>query len=85
MDIMLEGEMDGITTAQEIRSRFNIPAIYLTAYADDDTLRRASITEPYGYLLKPFEERDLHTTIEMALYKQRQKKPCVVVMRFLQP
>jgi PAS domain S-box-containing protein len=71
MDIMLEGALDGISAAAQIWNCFNIPVIYLTAYADDDTLRRASITEPHGYLLKPFEERELHTTIEMALYKHR--------------
>jgi two-component system, cell cycle sensor histidine kinase and response regulator CckA len=69
MDIRLSGEMDGIATAAEIRSRYQTPVVYLTAYADDDTLRRASITEPYGYVLKPFDERELRTVIEMALYK----------------
>jgi PAS domain S-box-containing protein len=71
MDIMLAGEMDGVEAAEQIRQRFNIPVIYLTAYVDDDTLQRARITEPFGYLLKPFEERELHTTIEMALYKHK--------------
>jgi CheY-like chemotaxis protein len=71
MDIMLEGELDGVEAAEQIRERFNIPVIYLTACADDDTLQRARITEPFGYLLKPFEERELHTTIEMALYKHK--------------
>jgi PAS domain S-box-containing protein/putative nucleotidyltransferase with HDIG domain len=69
MDIVLEGEMDGIQAAEIIRSRFDIPVVYLTAYADDNTLERAKITEPFGYILKPFEDRALHTTIEMALYK----------------
>jgi two-component system phosphate regulon sensor histidine kinase PhoR len=71
MDIMLDGEMDGIEAAGQIRKQFGIPVVFLTAYADEDTLRRAKITEPFGYLLKPFEERELHTTIEMALYKHR--------------
>ncbi len=69
MDIMLKGEMTGIEAAESIRMQFNIPIIYLTAYADDSTLKKAKITEPYGYILKPFKEIDLHTTIEMALYK----------------
>ncbi|MBW1740452.1 MAG: PAS domain S-box protein, partial [Deltaproteobacteria bacterium] len=69
MDIMLQGELDGIEAADQIRSRFNIPIIYLTAYADDKTLERAKITEPFGYIIKPFEDRELHTTVEMALYK----------------
>ncbi len=71
MDIRLKGKMDGIEAAEQIRTRFNIPVVYLTAYADDDTLERAKITEPFGYIIKPFQERDLHTTIEMALYKHR--------------
>lgn len=69
MDIVLKGAIDGIEAAKKIRSDFRIPIIYLTAYEDGDTLDRAKITEPLGYILKPFEERDLHTTLEMALYK----------------
>ncbi len=69
MDIVLKGEIDGIEAASQIRSRYKIPIIYLTAYEDEDTLDRAKVTEPLGYILKPFEERDLHTTLEMALYK----------------
>ncbi|UJR83658.1 PAS domain S-box protein [Sandaracinus amylolyticus] len=69
MDIRLEGECDGIAAAQEIRERFQVPVIYLTAYADDHTLRRARVTEPFGYLLKPFEDSQLRTVVEMALHK----------------
>lgn len=69
MDIMLEGTIDGIDTAAEIKKRHNIPIIYLTAYADNDTFKRAKITEPFGYIIKPFEDRELNLTIEMALYK----------------
>jgi len=71
MDIMLKGEIDGIQAAGEIRSRFNIPVIYLTAYSDEETLERAKLTEPYGYILKPFEEDDLRTAIEIALYRHQ--------------
>ena len=71
MDIFLNGVMDGIQAAGQIRARYNIPIIYLTAYADSSTLQRAKVTEPFGYVLKPFEERELLTTIEMALYKYR--------------
>jgi len=71
MDIMLQGEIDGITAAERIRARFDIPVIFLTAYADEKTLQRAKLTEPYGYLVKPFQERELHITIDMALYKHR--------------
>ena len=71
MDIMLKGDMDGIVTAGVIKDRLKVPVIYLTAFSDNETLSRAKITEPYGYLLKPFEERELHSTIEIALYKHK--------------
>ncbi len=71
MDIVLKNEMDGIETAGQLRSLFNIPVIYLTAYTDKKTLERAKVTEPLGYIVKPFEERELHTAVEMALYKSR--------------
>jgi len=69
MDIMLKGEMNGIETASQIKAELKIPVIYLTAYADEATLAKAKVTEPYGYIIKPFKEIDLHTSIEMALYK----------------
>jgi two-component system response regulator LytT len=69
MDIMLKGEMSGIDAAEIVRDTLNIPIVFLTAYADESTLNRAKITEPYGYIIKPFKEVDLHTTIEMAIYK----------------
>jgi len=71
MDIRLKAEMDGVEAAAIIRDNFDIPVIYLTAYADDDTLQRAKITSPYGYIIKPFEERELHTAIEIGLHKHR--------------
>ena len=71
MDIVIEGKIDGIEAADQIRKRFNIPVVYLTAYADEDILERAKITEPFGYMVKPFDERELHSTIEMALYKHK--------------
>jgi diguanylate cyclase (GGDEF)-like protein/PAS domain S-box-containing protein len=71
MDIILEGKLDGIAAAETIRRRLAIPVIYLTAHADTYTLERAKITEPFGYILKPFEERELHGHIEIALYKHR--------------
>ena len=74
MDIVLQGKMDGIESAGEIRSRLNIPVIFLTAYADDKTIERAKLTEPFGYLIKPFDERELQTCVQMALYKHRQEK-----------
>jgi len=69
MDIMLQGKTNGVLAADEIYSKFNIPIVYLTAYADEKTLQKAKKAEPFGYLLKPFEERELQTTIEIALYK----------------
>ena len=69
MDIRLKGGMDGIEAAQHLRAKFNTPVIYLTAHADDATLQRAKTTAPFGYLTKPFEERELHSTLDMALYK----------------
>lgn len=74
MDIMLPGEMDGVEAAERIQALFDIPVIYITAYADEDTLQRAKITEPYGYLVKPFRERELNITIDMALYKHRMER-----------
>jgi adenylate cyclase len=71
MDISLKGNLDGIQTAEIISEKFDIPVVYLTALTDDETLKRARITEPFGYLLKPFDERNLHSTIEMALYKHK--------------
>lgn len=69
MDIHIKGGMDGIDTVRQMRDQLAIPVIYLTAFADFATLERAKLTEPYGYLIKPFEERELAITIEMALHK----------------
>ncbi len=74
MDIMLQGAIDGVTAAERIRARLAIPVVYLTAYADEQTLQRAKITEPYGYLVKPFKERELHIAIDMALYKHQMER-----------
>lgn len=69
MDIVLKGEMDGITASGIIKEELRIPVLYLTAYADTQTINRAKVTEPYGYIIKPFEESDVVTAIEIALYK----------------
>jgi PAS domain S-box-containing protein len=71
MDIRLQGEMDGVTAAGLIRERFRLPVVFLTANSEDATLERAKRTEPYGYILKPFDDRELKSTIEMALYKHQ--------------
>jgi len=74
MDIVLKGDMDGIEAANEIMSQYHIPVVYLTAFSDEEMLARAKITEPFGYLIKPFDEKELHTTIEMALYKNKMER-----------
>lgn len=74
MDIVLKGDIDGVEAAETIRSRLHVPVIYLTAYSDEHTLNRAKVTEPSGYILKPFDERELHTTIEVAMYRHTMQK-----------
>ena len=69
MDIRLKGAMNGVEAAQEIRARFDIPVVYLTALADENTLQRAKVTEPCGYISKPFGERELQAAIEIALQR----------------
>jgi|SRR5664280_234323 len=74
MDIMLKGDMDGVEATREIKARFDIPVVYLTAYSDNNILERAKITEPFGYIIKPFDEKDLYSSIEVALHRQRKEK-----------
>lgn len=74
MDIKLDGDLDGITTAMQIHDKLDIPIIYITAYSDEDTLKRARETHPIGYILKPFEERDIQTNIEIGYYKHKIEK-----------
>jgi signal transduction histidine kinase len=71
MDIVLRGELDGIDAAERIRRDIDVPIVYLTAYGDSRTLERAKVTVPYGYLLKPWQERELQTVIEITLHKHR--------------
>ncbi len=71
MDIVLKGEMDGIEAAKQIRSHLDVPLVYLTAYSDKKILERAKTTEPFGYLIKPFKERELGIAIEIALFKNK--------------
>ena len=72
MDIVIKGDIDGIETAVRINQELDIPIIYTTAYADDETLERAENTGSYGYLLKPFKQRELHATIKIALSKHQE-------------
>ena len=71
MDVRLAGELDGIEAAAAIRERFDIPSVFLTAYTDDETLHRAKLTEPLGYIVKPFDSRLLEVTVQVALYRHR--------------
>ncbi len=74
MDIMLSGTMTGIEVSAEIKKNYDIPVVFLTAYADEKTISKAKVTEPYGYVIKPFKEIDLRTSIEMALYKFKKER-----------
>ncbi|MBF0464453.1 MAG: diguanylate cyclase [Nitrospirae bacterium] len=74
MDIKLSGDIDGIETAEEIRVKFDIPVVFLTAHSDGPMIERAKIAQPYGYVLKPFDGKDLQSNIEMALYKHNSEK-----------
>ena len=69
MDIVLKGSMDGIDAAMEIKKRLSIPVIFLTAYAEDTLVSRAKLAEPFGYIIKPFNKRELHCIIEIGLFK----------------
>jgi hypothetical protein len=74
MDILLQkDDIDGITTAEKIQAQLNVPIIYLTAHSDQETLERAKITKPFGYILKPYSQKNLQIGIEMALYKHKQE------------
>ena len=83
MDIMLKGAMNGIEAAEVIKNEMSIPVIFLTAYADESTLGKAKISEPYGYILKPFKEIDLQTSIEMAIYKHKKEQDIIKERDFL--
>ena len=71
MDIEIHGDIDGVETANRIRERFGVPIVYLTAFSDDSTLQRAKVTEAFGYVLKPFKDRELYSSIEFALYRHQ--------------
>lgn len=83
MDIVLKGSMDGVETARELRARYAVPVVYLTAYADDYALHRAKTTEPAGYLLKPFQTAELRPAIEMALYRSQTERQAKETLRWL--
>lgn len=74
MDVRIQGKIDGIETAMRIKKAADIPIIYITAYADDETLKRAIKTEPYGYIVKPFKKPEINSSIEIAIYKHKKEK-----------
>jgi len=71
MDVVLKGAVDGVDAAEKIRALFGIPVIYLTAHADEATVQRAKVTEPFGYIVKPFRARDLYISVEFAIYRSK--------------
>lgn len=73
MDIRLDGDQDGVTAAEEIYQNFGTPVVFLTAHADSETLARATATSPFGYLVKPFQAEQLHTTIQVALHRHHEE------------
>lgn len=85
MDIVLKGRMDGIDAAAQVRDRLQIPVIYLTAHADEQTVQRAKLTAPYGYILKPFEEREIYIAIELALFRHHNETKKAVEAATLEP
>jgi diguanylate cyclase (GGDEF)-like protein/PAS domain S-box-containing protein len=83
MDINLRDDMDGVEAAMEIRNQYKVPIIFCTAYSNEETLERAKITEPYGYVLKPFDNRELEINIEIALYKHKTERDLAVTRQRL--
>lgn len=83
MDIVLKGQMNGIEAAEKIRQSHDIPIVYLTSHADAATVQAACVTEPFGYVLKPFNERELQTTIQIALYRHRAEAKLRKIERWL--
>ncbi|MBK8944549.1 MAG: PAS domain S-box protein [Ignavibacteriae bacterium] len=77
MDINLRSDLDGIETSKQIREKYNVPIIYMTAYSDDETLQRAKVSSPYAFIIKPIEVRELHTSIEIALFKSSMEKKLI--------
>jgi len=83
MDVVLKGPIDGLQTAREIKTDCDLPIIFLTSYSDMQKLNQARVTEPFGYILKPYSERELQVCIEMALYKHRAESKFRKIARWL--
>lgn len=81
MDIKLKGDSDGIEAAKKIKRMFGIPVVYLTSFTDDETFQKAKITDPFGYLIKPFDVKELNRTVEIALYKSKLNKELIESQR----
>ncbi len=81
MDIVLEGSIDGIEMAKIFRNHWRVPIIYITAYADDRILARAKATQPEGFIVKPFDDREIHAAIQMALYKRKEENRDLVPVK----
>lgn len=84
MDVFLKGGMDGIETADRVRAAFDVPVVFLTAYANDDIIDKAKTTGAFGYLIKPFTDRELRAAIEMAMYKHRMEAERETLVKDLQ-
>lgn len=84
MDIKLQGKLDGIQTANLIQNQYDIPIIYMTAHSEESTIERATMTEPYGYLLKPVNRKELQIAVEVSLYKSRIDKEKAQLTKELQ-
>lgn len=84
MDIKLAGKVDGITAAEQIRRHHDIPVVFMTAYSDEETLQRAKLSGPFGYILKPYDERDIRTTVEIALCKHEMEQDREKLIKELQ-
>jgi signal transduction histidine kinase len=82
MDIRIKGTMDGIDASNEIRRRYDIPVIFMTAHADETTIQRAKLTQPYGYLIKPFREHEVHASIETAIYRKKMERKLMESERY---
>jgi CheY-like chemotaxis protein len=83
MDIRLAGEMDGIAAGSEIYHQLNIPVVYLTAHADEKTLNRATLTNPFGYIVKPFQAQALQSTIQIALNRHQLEESTRLTTEYL--
>ncbi len=84
LDIRLQGELDGVETGEKIQREYGLPFILLTAYADEQTLQRAKITQPFAYIIKPFDERELRTSIVIALYRHKMERALAERQELLQ-